>query len=40
MKGLESSGAFGSGPSAGVPDSAPLQTRLLDLSGRRPERAA
>ena len=29
-------GIFGTGPSGDVPDSAPLQTRLLDLSGRRP----
>lgn len=30
------SGFFGSGPSGEVPDDAPLQWRLLDLSGRRP----
>ncbi len=30
------SGFFGSGPSGQVGDEAPLQTRLLDLSGRRP----
>lgn len=30
------SGFFGSGPSGGVGEDAPLQTRLLDLSGRRP----
>ena len=30
------SGFFGSGPSGGIGDDAPLQTRLLDLSGRRP----
>jgi uncharacterized protein (TIGR03086 family) len=29
-------GVFGDGPSGSVPDNAPLQTRLLDLSGRRP----
>jgi uncharacterized protein (TIGR03086 family) len=33
---LPSTGAFGSGPSGGVPDSALAQTRLLDLLGRRP----
>jgi uncharacterized protein (TIGR03086 family) len=32
---LPSLGIFGSGPSGTVPDSAPLQTRLLDLLGRR-----
>jgi uncharacterized protein (TIGR03086 family) len=30
------SGFFGSGPSGEVGEDAPLQTRLLDLSGRRP----
>jgi len=30
------SGFFGSGPSGEVPEEAPLQARLLDLSGRRP----
>jgi uncharacterized protein (TIGR03086 family) len=30
------SGFFGSGPSGEVSEDAPLQTRLLDLSGRRP----
>jgi uncharacterized protein (TIGR03086 family) len=29
-------GIFGAGPSGDVPDDAPLQTRLLDLTGRRP----
>lgn len=29
-------GAFGEGPSGDVADDAPLQTRLLDLVGRRP----
>lgn len=29
-------GAFGSGPSGTVADDAPLQLRLLDLTGRRP----
>ncbi|MFV0315722.1 MAG: TIGR03086 family metal-binding protein, partial [Microthrixaceae bacterium] len=29
-------GLFGEGPSGEVPDDAPLQTRLLDLVGRRP----
>ncbi len=29
-------GIFGDGPSGDVPDDAPLQTRLLDLVGRRP----
>jgi uncharacterized protein (TIGR03086 family) len=29
-------GVFGTGPSGAVPESAPLQTRLLDLVGRRP----
>ena len=33
---LPSLGIFGSGASGTVPDSAPLQTRLLDLLGRRP----
>ena len=30
------SGFFGSGPSGEVGEDAPLQSRLLDLSGRRP----
>ena len=29
-------GAFGTGPSGSVSDDAPLQVRLLDLTGRRP----
>jgi uncharacterized protein (TIGR03086 family) len=29
-------GVFGTGPSGDVPDTAPLQQRLLDLTGRRP----
>lgn len=29
-------GVFGEGPSGTVPDDAPVQTRLLDLAGRRP----
>jgi hypothetical protein len=29
-------GFFGSGPSGGVDEQTDLQTRLLDLSGRRP----
>lgn len=33
---LAESGQFGSGPSGDLPDDAPLQTRLLDLTGRRP----
>jgi uncharacterized protein (TIGR03086 family) len=33
---IGSTGQFGDGPSAALPDDAPLQTRLLDLSGRRP----
>lgn len=33
---LAQSGAFGSGPSGTLPEDAPLQQRLLDLSGRRP----
>ena len=33
---LPVTGAFGSGPSGDVPVTAPLQTRLLDLTGRRP----
>ena len=33
---ISSVGVFGSGPSGKVPDGADLQTRLLDLSGRRP----
>ncbi|HUP84486.1 MAG TPA: TIGR03086 family metal-binding protein [Acidimicrobiales bacterium] len=34
--GLPETGMFGRGPSGTVPDDAPLQVRLLDLSGRRP----
>ncbi len=30
------SGMFGEGPSGTIPDDAPLQTRYLDLTGRRP----
>src|SRR5262249_44710452 len=33
---LPSTGYIASGASGDVPDSAPLQTRLLDLLGRRP----
>jgi uncharacterized protein (TIGR03086 family) len=33
---IPQTGHFGSGPSGAVDDDAPLQTRLLDLSGRRP----
>src|SRR5262249_13747894 len=33
---IGSTGQFGDGPSATLPDDVPLQTRLLDLSGRRP----
>lgn len=33
---LAESGMFGDGPSGDVPDSAALQTRYLDLVGRRP----
>ena len=33
--GIGSSGMFGAGPSGDVPESADLQTRLIDLSGRR-----
>ncbi len=33
---IGSIGVFGSGPSGSVGEDAPLQTRLLDLSGRRP----
>ena len=33
---IGSSGFFGSGPSGQVDEDAPLQLRLLDLSGRRP----
>ena len=29
-------GAFGDGPSGTIPEDAPLQTRLLDATGRRP----
>lgn len=34
--GLGRTGMFGAGPSGNVPESADLQTRVLDLSGRRP----
>lgn len=34
--GLAASGGYGSGPSGKVPEDAPLQQRLLDLTGRRP----
>ena len=33
---IASSGVFGDGPSGTVGPDAPLQGRLLDLSGRRP----
>ena len=33
--GLGSSGMFGEGPSGNVPETADLQTRLIDLTGRR-----
>ena len=33
---IGATGMFGDGPSGTVPDDAPLQDRLLDLSGRRP----
>ncbi len=33
---LQASGMFGDGPSGDVPEDAPLQTRYLDLMGRRP----
>jgi uncharacterized protein (TIGR03086 family) len=33
---IPSIGVFGTGPSGSVGEDAPLQTRLLDLSGRRP----
>ena len=33
---LAASGMFGDGPSGSVGDDAPLQTRYLDLVGRRP----
>ncbi len=33
---MAASGMFGEGPSGSVPDDAPLQTKVLDLSGRRP----
>ncbi len=33
---IAQSGRFGNGPSGEVPDDAPLQERLLDLTGRRP----
>ena len=34
--GIGSIGVFGAGPSGTVPDDADLQTRVLDLTGRRP----
>lgn len=34
--GLGRTGMFGEGPSGSVPDTADLQTRVLDLTGRRP----
>ncbi len=34
---LASLGIFGDGPSGTVADDAPLQIRLLDLTGRRPQ---
>ncbi len=33
---MKQSGVFGEGPSGNVGDAAPLQARLLDLTGRRP----
>jgi uncharacterized protein (TIGR03086 family) len=33
---IDQIGVFGSGPSGTVPEDAPLQTRLLDATGRRP----
>jgi uncharacterized protein (TIGR03086 family) len=33
---IGSTGVFGSGPSGQIADDAPLQARLLDLTGRRP----
>ena len=33
---MAASGMFGEGPSGSLPDDAPLQVRVLDLSGRRP----
>ena len=33
---LVASGMFGTGSSGTVPDDAPLQLRVLDISGRRP----
>jgi uncharacterized protein (TIGR03086 family) len=33
---IAETGMFGSGPSGTVPEDAPLRTRLLDLTGRRP----
>ena len=33
---MAASGLFGDGPSGTLPDDAPLQDRLLDLTGRRP----
>ena len=33
---IGSSGVFGAGPSGQIADDAPLQQRLLDLTGRRP----
>jgi uncharacterized protein (TIGR03086 family) len=35
-EGLRASGRFGDGASGSVPGDAPLQTRLLDIHGRRP----
>jgi uncharacterized protein (TIGR03086 family) len=33
---IDATGQFGDGPSGTLPENAPLQTRLLDLAGRRP----
>lgn len=33
---IQHTGVYGEGPSGTVPDDAPLQLRLLDVSGRRP----
>jgi len=33
---IKLAGVYGEGPSGDVPDDAPLQLRLLDVSGRRP----
>lgn len=35
-EGVAAMGVFGTGPSGAVPDDAPTQAKLLDLSGRRP----